>query len=621
MGRPCKRKRANMRGYAGPLGIIISLAIVLAGIFPDTVLGQTVTKETENFANVIIFIQYEEYTNTDASSNFMNRKSKSTGETYTQKALDIWSDDSTSSKSLNNYMDAISYGRFSVHDYMPQYNTKTGKISPYVITSTKRKDIAGEVADKLAADAIGLTAADLDKNGDGKIDNLTIVASSDRITDPSDALYCHQGKYVGDKTVSGKELEAYNMINSYSAFEETAGQRNSVVIHEFMHTIGFGDLYKYDGSCEPVGVWDIMSYTSNSPQYPLTYTSKYIKNWIDIDEISEDTNNIKLVPVEKFQGRKSVIIKSPKSESEFFVCEYKKKGTDPEGLNYDLPGSGMIIYRVNTGVFGLNNYGTVPAIQVFLKDRLGSPGSIVESKNAYFSAESGRTTFGTKDMSARVNALTFSNKTNSGIVIKNISRAEDNLSFDVDFPEDDQETWKCVGTTTGLKWTSAKSTKSTISIQWNKVDNATEYEIWRSAYKMGKYSLITTVTGSEKTSFRDNGRASGTTYYYKVRAKSSYNNEKINGVFSSAVAASSRPSAPSLRSAAKDGKYEMLRWNRVNGASKYQVYKKSRRGKYIKVRTLPVSKTKYRCKKGRYKVRAYKVLNGNYLFSGFSRIK
>ncbi len=72
-----------------------------------------------------------------------------------------------------------------------------------------------------------------------------------------------------------------------------------------------------------------------------------------------------------------------------------------------------------------------------------------------------------------------------------------------------------------------------------------------------------------------------------------------------------------------------VKWKKVSGASGYEVYRAtSKTGKYIKVKTLTsgnttsYTNTKLASKKGYYyKVRAYRTVNGNKVYSSYSSIK
>ena len=59
---------------------------------------------------------------------------------------------------------------------------------------------------------------------------------------------------------------------------------------------------------------------------------------------------------------------------------------------------------------------------------------------------------------------------------------------------------------------------TTIRVTWNKVSGANGYRVYRSASKDGKYTAIGSTAKNSAVTFLDKKAATGTTYYYKVRA-------------------------------------------------------------------------------------------------------
>ena len=158
-----------------------------------------------------------------------------------------------------------------------------------------------------------------------------------------------------------------------------------------------------------------------------------------------------------------------------------------------------------------------------------------------------------------------------------------------------------------------------LKLNWNEVDDAKTYKVYRSTKKNSGYKLIKT---TKLTSFTDKSVKSGTTYYYKVKAYNSKNkllstSEKVNGKLK-------KLSKPSVQ--VTSGKtYAKLSWDKVSSATKYQVYRStSKNGKYTLVKTttsksfkdtkLTKNKTYY------YKVRAVRVANGKTVYGKYSDI-
>lgn len=77
-----------------------------------------------------------------------------------------------------------------------------------------------------------------------------------------------------------------------------------------------------------------------------------------------------------------------------------------------------------------------------------------------------------------------------------------------------------------------KYTKSSKTISWDKTNNATGYEIYRSTSKTANYKFIKSVTDLK---YKDSSASTTTTYYYKVKAYLLVDGEKTYSSLSSAV--------------------------------------------------------------------------------------
>ena len=166
---------------------------------------------------------------------------------------------------------------------------------------------------------------------------------------------------------------------------------------------------------------------------------------------------------------------------------------------------------------------------------------------------------------------------------------------------------------------------TTIRVTWNKVSGANGYRVYRSASKDGKYTAIGSTAKNSAVTFLDKKAATGTTYYYKVRAYRNVNDKKIYGSSSTAVKGKAILSVPAL-SVGSTSKTAVLEWSKVKGADGYQVYASaSKNGKYIRIKAtkgtgmteekLATGKTRY------YKVRAYRKVNGKTVYGSFSKVK
>ena len=144
-----------------------------------------------------------------------------------------------------------------------------------------------------------------------------------------------------------------NIVNTASIENNESG----VIAHEFLHSLGFPDLYRSDSTNDdyPVHVWDIMASANRGMSYPLAYLRKAITNWVDIETITESTT-LRLDLQSNKDGNQAFILKSPLNDYEYFVVEYRKKEYAIDLLDRHIGGSGIIVYRVDTTVEALSNH-------------------------------------------------------------------------------------------------------------------------------------------------------------------------------------------------------------------------------------------------------------------------
>ena len=122
------------------------------------------------------------------------------------------------------------------------------------------------------------------------------------------------------------------------------------------------------------------------------------------------------------------------------------------------------------------------------------------------------------------------------------------------------------------------------TLKWDKVAGAAKYEVYRSYSQNGNYSKYSTQTSTGYTN--SSYLTSGSTYYYKVRALDA---NGTAGPWSDVVAVTCRLglTAPSVTGGNDSQGRPTLKWDKVAGAAKYEVYRaRSRSGEYIKYSTV-----------------------------------
>jgi M6 family metalloprotease-like protein len=267
----------------------------------------------------------------------------------------------------------------------------------------------------------------LDFNNDGYVDNVCFVIKGDAGA-WSSMLWPHRwALYTQNVQINGKRVWDYNFILENHLLTVSNGKQ-SVLVHETYHTLGAPDLYRYtDSPITPVGIWDVMASNTVPPQSSSAYITWKYGGWIsEIPAITTSgTYTLHNVWSETNNCYK---IASPNSSSEYFVLEYRDKNVLYESK---LPGSGIIIYRVNPAIEDGNASGPPDEVYVFRSG--GTPTANGNLNNAYFSAQSGRTSF--SDTSSPRCFLSNGNAGLGGIVIDQISNSGgETMTFRVTFP-------------------------------------------------------------------------------------------------------------------------------------------------------------------------------------------
>ena len=158
-------------------------------------------------------------------------------------------------------------------------------------------------------------------------------------------------------------------------------------------------------------------------------------------------------------------------------------------------------------------------------------------------------------------------------------------------------------------------------VSWDAVSGASGYEVYRSSYESGTYTLLGSVT---ETSRSCGNLTSGKMWYFKVRAYVVIDGTKYFGDFSSPISIVTPLKAPSgVRAQATSNTYARVYWEEVPGATWYEVYRStSLNGTYTLLGE--VNDLSRSCgnltsgKKYYFKVRAYSAVRGMRYYGDFS---
>lgn len=423
--------------------------------------------------------------------------------------------------SLKQYYKEVSYNQLTINSYFYPVTTGTTVISyqdarprgyyqPYSSSNTIGYTGGNNGSQRRDREHILLRNAvnyvnssipsnlDVDNNNDGYVDNVCFIVYG-TTTAWASLLWPHMWVlYSQTANINGKRVWRYN----FQIRSHLVSSGNGVLAHEMFHTIGAPDLYhySYDG-IRPAWKWDLMERNLNPPQHMGAYMKFKYGGWISsIPEITEagtytlnpltsSTNNCYKIP-------------SPRSSSEYFVVEYRRK---IGRFDNSLPGSGLIIYRINPAYNG-NASGPPDEVYIYRPDgttnRNGNP------DNAYYSQQSGRIA-----INNNTNPKAFlTNGSDGDLSIDQISEAGNTISFRVNFN---------VGGRPRLKSPPSGTVEADLkpTLEWYAYSGAGSYIFELSEYSDFHDNIVHIEDYSQTTYTLTNDLNMNTTYYWRVRAK------------------------------------------------------------------------------------------------------
>ena len=382
--------------------------------------------------NLVVFIRFDgedEFTRTVSS------------------AERLFNDASAGVSSMYNYFLTVSYGVLEVfsifypippgttvvshQDSHPRgYFQPADSSNPIGYTGGDNGTERREREHQLLADAVAAIAGevpanlDLDGDDDGRIDNVCFVIYGSP-TGWASLLWPHRWSlYSRTVYINGKRVYDYN-------FQLNSSLGVSVLCHEMFHSLGAPDLYRYtDKTITPVGSWDLMATNTNPPQHMGAYMKYKYGQWINTIPTIAVSGVYTINPLTSPSGNSYKIL-SPYSSSEFFIVEYRRKGSLFESR---IPGEGLVVYRINSDRTG-NASG--PPDEVYIFRPGGTPTANGSLSSAAFSLEAGRSFFG----DSTDPACFLTDGSPGGITISDIGARGDTIVFRLGPPLPIQLAW------------------------------------------------------------------------------------------------------------------------------------------------------------------------------------
>ncbi|MCL2064369.1 MAG: M6 family metalloprotease domain-containing protein [Candidatus Cloacimonetes bacterium] len=277
------------------------------------------------------------------------------------------------------------------------------------------RDAIAEIHDQIPSHLM------LDADNDGLVDHVNFLIRG-APTAWATLLWPHAwALYSYDVMIHGKRVWTYNFNMETSTNSSGVG----VLAHEFGHSLGLPDFYRYNTSgYAPTGMWDLMAADRNPPQSITAHAQQKYLNWIPPIPIITQSGTYTLNPLSYSTENVAFRINSPYTNSEYFVVEYRN---DSLGIiDSTLPGTGLLVYRINPSLGG-NSEGDEVGDEVYIYRPNGSLSNDGSLGSAYFAADALRTA---------INDLTnpnsfLQNGQPGGLFLYNVGSPGETISFDV----------------------------------------------------------------------------------------------------------------------------------------------------------------------------------------------
>lgn len=331
---------------------------------------------------------------------------------------------------------------------------------------------------------------DIDFDEDGYVDNICFIVKGG-VGEWNSLLWPHKwALYDREVYINNKRVWTFNF-----QLADASGYFNtSTMCHEMNHSLGAPDLYHYSYSGPTaVGIWDLMENNATPPQHCGAYMKMKYGHWIDeIPEITQP-GTYTLNPISS-SSPDNVAYKIASSDpDQYYVLEYRDNTSLFETA---LPGSGLLIYRIDTRFDGNAGYDASNGIfdEVYIFRPGGSVSQDGSLYNAYFSSNVGRTEF---NSSTEAYPFFTDGTRDYNFEIYNITNAGNAISFSYGALGDCEAPTNLVASVEG----------NDVALSWDAASNAVSYNIYRDG------NLI---DNTSETSYLDNSLPYGRyTYFLK----------------------------------------------------------------------------------------------------------
>jgi len=296
---------------------------------------------TGNYKTLCAFVQFPEKSMTKTMNDFSNLLNQ---KGYTGNGTG----------SVRDFFNQASYNKFDLTITLCGIYTTPNSEEYYLGDNGKNgrcNELGRWIAEQIAAEP-SINFADYDSDGDDMVDGFHFIFAGrgQEAGGGAGTIWSHKWGFLPEVTKNGKYVYIYSCSPEllYSNIT-TIG----VICHEMAHAFGAMDYYDTDydegGEYAGTGMWDLMAGGSwngypggNCPPHPNPHV-KIQYGWVDPIVLNEPTTITKMPN----SAENSLVYRiNTTTNNEYFLLENRQ----PVKFDADVPGSGLLIYRVHANI-------------------------------------------------------------------------------------------------------------------------------------------------------------------------------------------------------------------------------------------------------------------------------
>ncbi len=341
--------------------------------------------------------------------------------------------------SVKDYYNENSHGKLDLSVTIAGPYTADNNMSYYGRNSSGNdanpRALVSEAVRKADAD---VNYADFDNDNDGSVDGIYVIYAGygEEAGASSNAIWAHAWS-IPRVTLDGKRISRYSCSAELRGNSGSGITRIGVICHEFGHVLGAPDYYdtNYDtgGRFNGTGRWDLMAAGSwnnggATPAHHNAYTKVKVYNWATA-EVLNAAKTLELKDV--VASNNSFYQINTTTSGEYFIMENRQQ----KGFDAEIPGHGLMIYHVHSGVDNVGNSINATYPQRMYPVCASATSNPTSSPSSYGSINSGGCPFpGTSRKGSFTDATTPNARSwagnNTRKPVTNISEASGVVTFD-----------------------------------------------------------------------------------------------------------------------------------------------------------------------------------------------